>query len=241
MPVSSAVRYDRGSPEIVIVNESRDIDEKRLARIVKALQTQVDRDFFPLWGWRAKLLLDPKPKRLRAMKIELTEIPDEDDALGYHFIDGLPSTYVFTRDLKGNPVEDFESTLSHEVLEMIADPGVNLYAQGHYRSGKRKYQAFIPLEVCDPVEGNLYEIDGVTVSDFVVPEWFEPERERGSMPFSFRKSVDEPFAIAEGGYVDAVIGKSIRTVWGPSANAKKRRRRARTRAQIGQFDRVRSP
>jgi hypothetical protein len=130
MPISPAVRYDRGSPEIVIVNKSRDVDDKRLARVTAALQTQIDRDFFPLWGWRAKLVLNPKRARPLAMKIELTEIPDEDDALGYHFIDGLPSTYVFTRDLKGEPAFDFESTLSHEILEMIADPGVNLYAQG---------------------------------------------------------------------------------------------------------------
>jgi hypothetical protein len=155
---------------------------------------------------------------------------DEDGDLGYHFIEGVPSTYVFSRDEKGRKVTNWTSTLSHEVLEMIADPGMNLYASGYYitKSG-RHYRAFIPYEVCDAVQEKLYTIDGVTVSDFVVPEWFEEERPRNSMKFSFLGSVHEPFEIAKAGYIDAVVGPSVRTIWGERKKRKKRRHRYKAR------------
>jgi hypothetical protein len=224
---SLAVRYDRGSPVIVIQNRSR-IPHAELAHVVRALQTQVDRDFFPLWGWRARLLLDPKKAPRRAMKI-VVKGKDSDDDFGYHFIAGVPITYVFTERADGTPIEEYASTLSHEVLEMIVDPGVNLFALGFYvKAGKRR-DAFIPYEVCDAVQENLYSIDGVKVSDFVVPEWFEPGRKRRSQKFSFRGSVQGPFELAENGYIDAMVGQSLRTVWGEAANKKKRRHRHKAR------------
>ena len=227
---SLAVRYDRGSPNIVVINESSDADASELRRAIAAIQKQVDRDFFPLWGWRAELLFEPDHIPPRSMRITIKE-SDEDGDLGYHFIDGLPRTDVYTRDEKGKRYHEYYSTLSHEVLEMIADPGANLYASGYYVRCHRHYSAWIPFEVCDPVEDKEYKIAGFSMSDFVVPEWFEPEREPKSMKFSFLDSIDRPFALTSGGYVDAVVGKTLRTVWGPSANRKRRRHRFAVRAK----------
>jgi len=232
---SMAVRYDRGSPRIAVINESERVNDRELARVVRALQRQVDRDFFPLWGWRAELSLGKPRGRTRAMKIHLRDVPDLKDAEGYHFIDGLPITYVFTENSAGRPVE-FHSVLSHEVLEMIADPGANLYAWGYYIKSGRHYKAWIPYEVCDPVQDRCYRIDGIEMSDFVVPEWFESERGRRSMEFSFLDAVHEPFEITSGGYVDAVVGKRTRTVWGAKARRKKRRHRHTVRASLGGFE-----
>jgi hypothetical protein len=52
---------------------------------------------------------------------------------------------------------------------MLADPWINWCAQGS--DGK-----IYALEVCDAVESDRlgYEIDGVMVSDFITPSWFEP-------------------------------------------------------------------
>ena len=54
---------------------------------------------------------------------------------------------------------------------MLADPWINWCAQGS--DGK-----IYALEVCDAVEADElgYEIDGVLVSDFITPSWFEPTR-----------------------------------------------------------------
>jgi len=235
MKKAMAVRYDRRSPVIAIVNRSRDVDEVELAHAVRAIQTQVDRDFFPVWGWRAKLVFQPgQPLPKGAMRLTIKS-KDSDSDLGYHFIQGVPRTEVFTRDAQGKQYDEYYSTLSHEVLEMIADPGINLYASGFYTKNGRHHRAWIPYEVCDPVEENLYEIDGFKMSDFVLPEWYEPERKVGSLKFSHRDSVNRPFALAPGGYVDAVVGQTIHTVWGQKATPKQRRHRlsARHRALAG--------
>jgi hypothetical protein len=49
---------------------------------------------------------------------------------------------------------------SHELLEMLVDP-----SGGRIRNG-------LPFEICDPVEGAGYYVDGSIVSDFVTPAWF---------------------------------------------------------------------
>jgi hypothetical protein len=173
------------------------------------------------------------------MQLVVMDEPGKDDegAEGYHFIDGLPTTYVFTRDEKGEPVDDYAATMSHEILEMIADPGVNLYAQGYYIKSGRHYDAFIPYVVCDPVQENYYKIDGYRMSDFVVPEWFEMERAPKSMRFNFLDSISEPFKLAPGGYVDAVVGNRIRTQWGERADKKRRRHRRKLRMGLTEAER----
>lgn len=228
---SNAVKFDRGSPTIVIVNESLDVTPERLKRVVKALQIQVDRDFFPLWGLRAKLRVG-KTVPPGAMGITLMNLnPDRDDAQGYHFVKGFPRAEVYTRDNDDQPYtpQEVSATLSHEVLEMIADPGVNLYARGFPIRGKANFNAFVGYEVCDAVQDVVYKIDGVEVSDFVVPEWFEPEHPPGSMDFSFKRSIKRPFARTPGGYIDLLVGKRIVEKAGRTARKRRHRMEARQR------------
>jgi hypothetical protein len=87
-------------------------------------------------------------------------------------------------------------TLSHELLEMLADPWINWCAIG----GDGQIYA---LEVADPVEAdNLgYEIDGVLVSDFVTPAWFEPtEADR----MDFKRHLSKAGELAPGGYISVL-------------------------------------
>jgi hypothetical protein len=227
---NEAIRYDRGSPTIEVVNRTKLVPAAHLRRIVRAVQKQIDDHFFPLWGWRARLVVVERPSR-RRMSITMKGKPDLTRADAYHFIDGLPQTYVFTRDEKGRPVEpaDYESSFSHEALEMIADPGVNLFAAGYCAYQGHRHRAWIPYEVCDPVQGATYRIDGITMSGFVVPEWFEGDRKRDSMKFSYRCSVHAPFEIAPAGYVDAFVNGRTVTTWGPEAKRRKVRHRLQVR------------
>lgn len=59
-------------------------------------------------------------------------------------------------------------TLSHEVIETFIDPSVNLWAALPGTAG------FVMLEIGDPVQVSCYDIDGVTVSNFVYYDWFNP-------------------------------------------------------------------
>jgi len=229
--VSSAVRFDRGSPTLLITNES-DLPDREVRHVVAAIQEQVDRDFFPIWGWRAVLAFRPRSLPKNPMRIVLKNSNRKGDP-GYHFIDGAPEAEVFTRDGHGRLLKDWDATLSHEVLEMIADPGVNLYARGHVLRAGRRRKAFVAYEVCDPVQDRLYVIDNVKVTDFVTPEWFEPERERDSTKFSFLCAVAEPFELTEGGYIDAYLDGRFITVWGQPSKKKEKRYRRAVRAVAG--------
>lgn len=197
--------------------------------MVKAIQRQVTEHFRPAWGLQARLVFNEDPPK--AMKVLIKDRASAEDKgyLGYHFVDGLSVTYVFAKDNIESSGE-FSSTLSHEVLEMLADPGLNLYAQGFYRDrvGRRR-SAFIPYEVCDPVEAKVYKIDGVPVCDFVLPEWFEPEHESGLMKMDYRGALKGPFELAAGGYMDVLRNGKTKTIWGPAAKRKKRRHRMHRR------------
>jgi len=204
MPKKPA-RLNRGWPTIVIVNHSDNVTRARLSLAVRAIQKQVDRDFFSVWGWRAKLSLRTKvSKGLMSVVLRNRDRSGSGDE-GYHVDDdGIPSAVVFTHGNGGHDQEVF-ATLSHEVLEMIADPALNLYASAYRTFRGRRHRAFVGIEVCDPVQDCLYEIDGIQVSDFVVPEWFESERKAGSLKFSFKGNVSAPLQHAKGGYMDVVI------------------------------------
>ena len=87
-------------------------------------------------------------------------------------------------------------TLSHELLEMLADPWINWCAQGS--DGK-----IYALEVCDAVEAdNLgYKIGEVLVSDFITPSWFEPTR---ANRVDFKRRISKPLQLASGGYISVL-------------------------------------
>jgi len=94
--------------------------------------------------------------------------------------------------------EQWSCTASHEVLEMLADPNINLTVLEETQQGRYLYS----YEVCDAcqAEDYAYKIDGVLVSDFVFPSWFESFRKKGTQ-FDFMKKIKAPLQLLPGGYV----------------------------------------
>ena len=81
------------------------------------------------------------------------------------------------------------SVLSHEVLEMYIDPNCNLWSN----DGRGSIYTF---EVCDPVEAPSYAVDGVSVSNFVTPAWFDPQA-APTAQFDKLGLLTAPFGIVE--------------------------------------------
>ena len=216
------------NPTISIVNRARTIKDADIKRVMPALQKQITTQFEPVWGWGANLKFDAKKFD---MKVIIKDTAGAGAYLGYHIKDGIPTTYIFAKDDIADSGE-YTSTLSHELLEMIADPAVNLYAIGKFRYRGRSRTGLFGLEVCDPVESNYYKIDGVTVSDWVRPEWFEPEHAKGEMKTDFLGVVDAPFMIAQGGYADVLSGSHWHTLRGRKAKVKRQRHRAEARKVV---------
>src|SRR6266446_9564438 len=113
---------------IDIINESTVVPDEQLGEWCAALQLQVHRDFEPLWNTGATLALvarGGKPALDRPWIVVLDD-PDMAGALGYHetTATGLPIGKVFAKLTIQNR-EHVSVILSHELLELLADPHVN--------------------------------------------------------------------------------------------------------------------
>ena len=155
---------------VAVINATTILLDDLVAAQVAAVQVQIDRDWTPVWGIPARLTFVERgaPPPGAAWWLTMLDTADAAGALGYHDLttEGLPLGKVFaaTTIHAGDLVS---VTLSHEVLEILADPDVNLLVQ----EGTR----FYAYEVCDPVEADTfgYDIDNLRVSDFVLPAYFE--------------------------------------------------------------------
>src|ERR1041384_5566078 len=67
--------------------------------------------------------------------------------------------------------EHWSVTLSHEALELLADSETNLLVRGPHPNDATK-EVFHWFEMCDAVQAEQYEIDGIAVSNFVLPLYF---------------------------------------------------------------------
>jgi len=189
--------------KIAIINESTVLTNAQVNSAVPALQTQIHRDFAPAWGIDADLTFIPKGQNPPADMwwIGIFDNSDQAGALGYHDLtnEGLPIGKVFA----GTDIQYGSSwtvTASHELLEMLADPDINLTVIIQDSSGNMKLYAY---EVCDAVENDSlgYKINDVLVSDFVYPSWFEQFWSAGSTQFDYCKKVSQPTQLLPGGYI----------------------------------------
>lgn len=186
--------------EIAIKNLSTVVSHDDLANAMLSFQTQVSRDFASAWGIDAKLHLLEKGSAMPGGFWQLNVFDDAEGAgfLGYHetTAKGLPLGKVFaktTMDYNGL----WTVTFSHELLEMLLDPYINLTVAD---SATRRSYSF---EACDAVEADDlgYKINGVQVSDFLLPSYFEPDITLSKThKRSFCGHVTKPFELASGGY-----------------------------------------
>jgi len=214
-------------PIISIVNRSTTVSDTDLKRNLRVLQKQITRHFQPAWGWGATLKFDAKKFDMKLVIRDRASVGD----LGYHIEGGKPVGYIFAKDDLDQEGE-YTSTLSHELLEMIADPNVNLYGAGKFRVKGKSHVGFFALEVCDPVQENYYEIDHVRVQDFVLPEWFEQYLKKGSMKMDHMGTIDAPFTLAAGGYTDVFSKGRWHSLAGRKTKRKPRRHRLLIRMSV---------
>jgi hypothetical protein len=188
---------------IAVINKSTVLDDAAVAAVVPDLQVQVHRDFAPAWGIDADLRFIGAGQRPPGGAWWLVVLDDSDQAgaLGYHDLtnQGLPLGKVFAgSDLKAGYT--WTVTASHELLEMLADPDIDLtvFVQPTATTG-----TLYAYEVCDAVEADQfgYKVGKSVLSDFVHPAWFESFRKKGSTTFDHGGHVQQPFELLTGGYI----------------------------------------
>lgn len=204
--------------KISIINASKTLNDDEVEAARPALQKQISGDFYPAWGVDAELDFVPKGKEPPEGQWWLVILDDSDQAgaLGYHDMtaDGLPLGKVFA----GTDAQfgmEWTVTASHELLEMLGDPAINLTAisMTAFDINQPVIGRLWAYEVCDPCEADEdgYLIDGVLVSDFVYPEWFESFRPVGTQ-FDYQKRISDPFQLLPGGYA-SVYDMTSGTGW----------------------------
>ena len=106
------------------------------------------------------------------------------------------------------------SVLSHEAIETLGDSACDLWAQ-------RADGTLIARELGDPVESDSYRLTIAsetgetvtgTVSDFVLPAWFDPNASVGSK--DHMGLVTSPFEVRPTGYVITMTDGTVSQQWG---------------------------
>ncbi len=189
-------------------------------RLIGALQTFVDDYFVPVWGTPAKLV-KTRTFRKGAWAIAFLDRADVANALGYHDLtpDGLPFAKVFVKSTLAVG-QKVSVTACHELAEMLVDPAINLCATG-------PNNLIYAYETADAVEETEFSIDGIPMSDFVYPAWFEGFRKPGSAQFDYAKRVSRPFQILPGGYMIVFKKGRWTQVFGSPAKARRFRQEDR--------------
>jgi len=158
--------------------------------LVQALQVYLNQHFLPVWSQvgPVKLMTEKAPG---AWVMEFLDDADVEGAEGYHDVESnLPHAKVFVRTTQ--QVGDLISvTASHELAEMLVDPTANLWVNAP--DGTQW-----AYETADAVEENAFHVNGIPMSDFVYPAYFQPFRD--GVQFDHLKLITRPFEILRGGY-----------------------------------------
>jgi hypothetical protein len=210
---------------LTVANISTAIAAGEFAAALRAIEHQVRSDFQPEWSVAATLsgvALD-----LAAADAPIQDHGDAviyvgersqdpttgvDEAIGYHDTNhrDVPYGFVFL-DVCARQHEVWTTTLSHEVLELLADPRAEKSVPGVHPKIPGRPVRF-DLEVCDPTQGDSYLVDGVRVSNFVGRSYFGLVG--GSGRTNFLGLELAPFGVRRNGYVQYEDGKKAHQVYG---------------------------
>jgi hypothetical protein len=198
---------------LTVANISNEIRPQDFQVALSALRRQALEDFGPEWSVNATLRgITRKLKKgdapIEGIHDAIIYLGDSSkdpnggvaDALGYHSANhaNLPFGFVYLNVCKEYG-EDWTVTLSHEVLELLADPCAALTVAGPHPAKAGK-SARYDLEVCDPTQGDTYFIDNVKVSNFVTKRYFDLP---GGTPAktNFLGLELKPFGVRPSGYL----------------------------------------
>ena len=185
-----------------------------LDTLTRALQKCYDTDFLPVWGFPVRLYTTKKAK---PSDWQLVFLDDTDDAgrLGYHKLTkgGQPVSKIFVRTVLAAG-ESVSVTACHELFEMVIDPLANLWADG---PDGTEYA----YELSDAVEEDRFKVDGIEMSNFLYPTWFEPRKHPPGTKFDHLGRLKKPFSMSKGGYL--IVRKNGKVTEQFGSPAKQRR------------------
>jgi hypothetical protein len=212
-PVHGA--FNQGAvPTIACFNQATVDLGVDLDSLIAAMQAYIDNNIVPIWGTPAKLI-KTTDFQAGAWAMIFLDNADQAGALAYHDLtpDGLPESKVFVKTTLDNG--DLVSvSASHELVEMLVDPAINMLTTGPDRTTVYAYES------ADPVEALSFPVNGIAMSDFVYPSYFEDFRQPNSVQFDQMNQVTQPFQILQGGYQLTLTNGQWNQIFGSEAKRK---------------------
>lgn len=231
---------------LVVLNQSTVVSDADVATMTEAVNVQCAAHVAPAWDILAPSATfapdagDPGSWPAHDAVVRVLDDTDVAGALGYHtqFEDGSFAAYVFAATILDGGAGvltgplSVACVLSHEVLEVVIDPAVQMWASNVDTGGDYAF------EICDPVESTVYPITvtggTVEVSNFVLPDWFNGW---GDGPYDYLGDLVDPFSLSPGGYLVYKDGTGTHVVFGAAypewRKTMKRTEYARTGRRLG--------
>ena len=220
-PLVRAAFNQGGVPTIACFNQATTPLGVDFNKLIAAMQAYVDQYVAPVWGTPAKLVKS-KDFVKGAWGVVFLDDSDEANALAYHDLtpSGLPLSKVFVRTTLANG-DKVSVSASHELVEMLVDPAINMMTTGPDPKTVYAYES------ADPVEALTFNVNGIPMSDFVYPSYFEAFHKPNSVKFDQLGKVKRPFQILAGGY--QIIWKNGKwtEIFGSAAKKKRFKREDR--------------
>lgn len=183
------------SSKVALINQTNDgaVSSATLEKYAAALQQQVDNHLAPAWEVRADISVLDAGAVIPQGTLPLNIV----DALAGQA--GVHTNYQGQVSAEAVNGDQLSITLSHELLEMLVDPSGSRVTEAPdldpYSAGQ---QVNYLVEVCDPCVVYSYDIDGVPVSDFVLPSFYDPD---GTGKVDFAGFLAGPLTVPLGCYI----------------------------------------
>ena len=208
------------NPIINIIDRSTLLNDADHALMVEACKIQLEKHVAPLWNKGPWTIVEDQPDTV-GFPIVILDDPDQAGVLGYHTKSpgGKVWARVFVKPVtsRGGSMThgslSVSAVLSHEIIEAYCNPNINIWA-------RRSDGTLVAHEACDPVENDSYDVTTangtkVTVSNFVLPSWFDPYPSPGTQ-FDYMNILNRPFTMSSKGYIVTLDPKTggVKNVFG---------------------------
>lgn len=196
--------------QVGLVDTTGKLDPESVQSVAAALNIQVIRDLPQFWNIQATVTHLPHAGKVPAGVWPVRLVASLPPGEGGVHLDRHNQPYAKVAAQPGT--DEWTIDASHETLEMLVDPGGNKLQASRAieivsgntiqdTTGEFSYL----VEACDPCEADAYgySIQGVAVSDFLTPHFYDPVAIAGTR-YSFTGAIKAPRQILPGGYISWV-------------------------------------
>ena len=190
----SAAQAGQGGPvSIACINKATRRPRRALGKLTAALQKCYDRHFLPVWGYPVKLYNTKTPSRPTGS----SSISTTPKTPGVSAITISPRGAAAHQGLRQDHARGQRAGQRHRLPRIVRDGDrPDRQSLGGGEDGTE-----YAYEMCDPVEEDTFLVDGIQMSNFVYPAWFEPFKHPPGTKFDHLGLLKKPFTLTKGGYV----------------------------------------